>query len=312
MARKQEAPPFAAPDWVDDEQGADAAPGRFVALTNMIGALLSLALIVGVGLWAYKIVIRDVSGVPVVRAAEGPMRSQPDDPGGMRMLHQGLAVNGVAESGAAADPVDQLILAPAPLNLKPEDAPRPVLHQRASAPVAQDPGAAPDGSGRGQRIGASSQAPETLQLAALVAEVSDSVGRRDASGAKGPVPGDGLARSLRPRPRPAQLVRASATDSAASAAAVREVDPATIPMGTRLAQLGAFESADVARREWDRLAGQFGEYLDRQARVIQKAKSGGRTFYRLRVTGFENLADARQFCSVLLYRKAECIPVIMR
>jgi hypothetical protein len=49
-----------------------------------------------------------------------------------------------------------------------------------------------------------------------------------------------------------------------------------------------------------------------KSRVIQKAQSGGRTFYRLRVAGFDDISDARRFCSALLAEKAACIPVKMR
>ena len=45
-------------------------------LTNFAGAAVSLALIAGVSVWGYKLVMRDVSGIPVVRAAEG---ERPDD-----------------------------------------------------------------------------------------------------------------------------------------------------------------------------------------------------------------------------------------
>jgi len=68
----------------------------------------------------------------------------------------------------------------------------------------------------------------------------------------------------------------------------------------------------VARQEWDRLSDRFGEYLEDKNRVIQKAQSGGRTFYRLRALGFADLSDARRFCSALVAEKAECIPVVTR
>jgi hypothetical protein len=68
----------------------------------------------------------------------------------------------------------------------------------------------------------------------------------------------------------------------------------------------------VARKEWTRLRGRFGEYLDGKDRVIQKAQSGGRTFYRLRAVGFDGLSDARRFCSALVAENAECIPVVTR
>ncbi len=46
--------------------------------------------------------------------------------------------------------------------------------------------------------------------------------------------------------------------------------------------------------------------------MIQKAESGGRTFYRLRAMGFADLSDARRFCSALVAGNADCIPVTTR
>ena len=62
-----------------------------VTATNIAGAIVSLSLIAGVGVWGYKLMVRDVSGIPVVRAAEGEMRVRPENPGGQLAQHQGLA-----------------------------------------------------------------------------------------------------------------------------------------------------------------------------------------------------------------------------
>ena len=93
------------------------APRNVASLTNWAGAAASLALILGVGIWGYKVVARDVSGVPVVRATATPMRIAPENPGGTLADHQGLAVNQVAGSGIAAPPADRLVLAPRPAGL---------------------------------------------------------------------------------------------------------------------------------------------------------------------------------------------------
>jgi hypothetical protein len=45
---------------------------------------------------------------------------------------------------------------------------------------------------------------------------------------------------------------------------------------------------------------------------VQKASSGGRVFYRLRAMGFDDLGDARRFCSALVAENADCIPVVTR
>ncbi|RZW02548.1 MAG: SPOR domain-containing protein, partial [Rhodobacteraceae bacterium] len=84
----------------------------------------------------------------------------------------------------------------------------------------------------------------------------------------------------------------------------------SIPSGTRLVQLGAFGSEDIARAEWDKATARFGNYMTGKERVVQEAQTGGRTFYRLRAMGFSNLADARRFCSVLVSDGANCIPVV--
>jgi hypothetical protein len=92
----------------------------------------------------------------------------------------------------------------------------------------------------------------------------------------------------------------------------QELDPAKLPSGTRLVQLGAFDSPETARAEWDRIMGQFSAYMQGKSRVVQRAESNGRIFYRLRAHGFADLGDARRFCTVLLAEKAACIPVAVR
>ena len=131
------------------------------------------------------------------------------------------------------------------------------------------------------------------------------------------VTGPGVTRSLRPRARPATLVAMRADDieegdTLRYTGKVVDMDPDKIASGTRLAQLGAFDSADQARAEWDKLNLRFGDYLGDKSRVVQQASSGGRTFYRLRAMGFNDLSEARRFCAVLAADKAECIPVTTR
>ncbi len=111
----------------------------------------------------------------------------------------------------------------------------------------------------------------------------------------------------RPVERPARLQRVSL---APASAADGSVDPVRIPPGTRLVQLGAYGSAQVAEAEWLAAEERFGEYMGGKGRVIQEAQSGGRTFFRLRAVGFDDLGDARRFCAVLVAEGANCIPVV--
>ncbi|MDZ4093403.1 MAG: SPOR domain-containing protein, partial [Paracoccaceae bacterium] len=106
-------------------------PERVARLINLAGALTSVALILGVGVWGYKIAVRDVTGIPVVRALDGPMRIAPETPGGDIAAHQGLSVNRVAAEGLAAPVPDRLVLAPRPVDLALED----IAGLAAEAPV---------------------------------------------------------------------------------------------------------------------------------------------------------------------------------
>lgn len=136
------------------------------------------------------------------------------------------------------------------------------------------------------------------------------------------IPADvpGVAVAIRPPARPAGATLIAAAAAAAPAPVAGASAPAAqpvalttdIPPGTPLVQLGAFDSAEVAAQEWERLNGLFGEFLAGHERVIQQAESGGQTFYRLRARGFADLADARRLCAALVAENAQCIPVVTR
>lgn len=327
-------------DYPDDMQDYDAPRASFALgrAVNVLGAVASLALVAGVAVWGYKLVMRDVSGVPVVRAAEGPMRIQPESPGGTPADHQGLAVNAVAAEGSAAAPADRLILAPRPVSLTDEDLPSSALKPTQAVHVVEEPISNQEAAElrqsavdalvaelAGEAAKTTQQTEQGVQLAALT--TPDEEPAIDPADLAASLPDPELAalpgvrRSLRPNTRPARATRVSASpgessedaiNAAVKAAAGLDVDADTLNKGTRLAQLGAFESADVAKAEWARLNGRFGEYMNGKQRVIQKTSSGGRTFYRLRVLGFDDLSDSRQFCAALVAQGADCIPVAVR
>jgi hypothetical protein len=311
---------------------------RLTTMTNVAGAAVSLALIVGIGVWGYKLLVRDVSGIPVVRAAAGEMRVRPEDPGGELAQHQGLSVNEIAANGTAGRPADELRLAPNPVDLMDEDqvmvtsmvapAPQDTLPQKVPthapvtqpAPVTTDVAAALQ-SGNVDALVAQltagvapltdlSASPEEV-VATIVAEVAEATIQPAVV-----LDAPGVRQSLRPKRRPvnaarAVVVQASVNTSTASSSSV-EVDASSLKAGTRLAQLGAFDSPEVAREQWDVLQGRFNAFLGDKQRIVQKAKSGGRVFYRLRAMGFQDIADARRFCAALVAENADCIPVVTR
>jgi hypothetical protein len=121
-----------------------------------------------------------------------------------------------------------------------------------------------------------------------------------------------LVTSLRPRVRPDVAVLQNASMvSATEPAQAKSIDANALAAGTALVQFGAFDDNAVAEAEWDRLSGVLAPLLSDRARVIERATSGGRVFYRLRAAGFEDLSDARRFCSAVT-NKTACIPVVAR
>ena len=124
-----------------------------------------------------------------------------------------------------------------------------------------------------------------------------------------------IATSIRPQPRPKPASAGASVNllaAAAPSAADPPVDAATLSAGTRLVQLGAYDDAAAASRDWVKLVGQYAVYFEGKRPVIQKAESGGKTFFRLRALGFDDEDAARRFCAVLLNDRAQCIPVLTR
>jgi len=345
----------------------ESTPKGAARLARRLGVVLSAALVGGLVWWGYGLVMRDVTGVPVLRALEGPARIAPEDPGGRLARHTGLAVNEVAANGVAEPAPDRVMLAPGPVELAEEDGamtgvapprlgdpgrpapadtpasgapasplgvprvlPQPDLpggtarpaapptdETRAEASADASAGAEVDDAPADAAADAAPAVPLDPAAAATLALAEDLAQRADDAAASDVVPPDvpGLARSPRPVAKPANedliaLAAARAVAEALAPAPEIEIAPEDIPAGTRLAQLGAFDSAEIARAEWDRLAGRFGALMAGKRRVVQAAESGGRKFFRLRVEGFADLDEARSFCAALVAEGQNCIPTL--
>ena len=317
--------------------GADAPEalpaGALVAgLFNTGAVLVSAALIAGLVVWGYRLAVRDVVGVPVLRALDGPARVAPADPGGELARHIGLSVTAVAAAGTAPAMPDQVVLAPRPLELDPTDAPMAALAPLpavaptpatdaitapATAAVAPMPQAelasAPELTRPAAPVVARTE-QDALILALAEAMAYDAaltpVARAEplpsqtaiAATARAdlvPASVPGVVRSPRPAVRPARVL---ATTPAL------DLSPDDLVVGTRLVQLGAFPTPEAAKSEWNQIAARFEALMAGKQRVIQEAASGGRVFYRLRVAGFADADETRQFCAALTAEQANCVP----
>jgi len=288
---------------VYDEGFAPAANApRVTNLVNFAGAALSLALILGVGLWGYKLIVRDVSGIPVVRAMEGDMRVLPDNPGGGVAVNIGLSVNEVAAVGEAGGPEDRLVLAPRTSGLAQEDLEAQPVSEAAIAHLEEqtETPTMPDAA-----VELDDAAVIAAQLAALGSPaplaVADSV--------------PGVSTSLRPvlRPTSTAVPAPIAATPALAPAVAGEIAVTTtaFPAGTNLVQLGAFPNPALAAEEWDRLQARFGQLMTERNRVIQVSNQSTATWYRLRASGFADRAEARRLCAVLQAEGTDCIALVV-
>lgn len=259
----------------------------------------SLAIVGGFGYWAVSLGTRNPNEVPIIRAMEGPARVQPDDPGGEQASHQGLAVNSVQSNGSVEAPANQVALAPEPEPLSNEDLASADLKpiQKPAPPLATPTN------------------PEQQQLTLQVEEP-----KKEPSPLADQLSGRIIhdtpyspSRSLRPFSRPQGLAAQLQNVQPASAPAVSLSESVeSVPLGTRLVQLGAYDSRNLAALEWDKLFAKHGDLLEGKKRLIQAAESGGRKFFRLRAVGFASKDESRTLCSALLARGTPCIPVTAR
>jgi hypothetical protein len=318
-----------------DERDQSQSLVQSGSLMNYLGAAVSLALVVGVSLWGYQLIMRDVSGIPVVRAMEGAMRTAPQVPGGEIASHIGLSVNDVAGAGEAAGLSDSLLLAPATAGLAEEDLRvEPLAEADEVLPAAAQPVTAletaitTDNAGPLTTEGILALADQIAGTAAPLTALADGQTLDATASVDGAVASTvpGVSVSLRPSVRPvwanaptvtpaivaAPQVVDTSTAVAAALAVATLTSNGSLPVGTNLVQLGAYPSTETAVAEWARMSALFADFMDGKERVIQQASSGGSTFYRLRASGFTEAADARRFCATLQAANTDCIPVVVR
>ncbi|MRX50806.1 SPOR domain-containing protein [Paracoccus sp. S-4012] len=327
--------------------------GRVARLLNYLGALVSVALMVGLAVWGYRLVTRDVSGVPVIVALEGEARVAPENPGGDMGDGKGLAVNAVAAGTGPAE-VGQVAIAPPSASLTDEDVAMGELGATERAPGVLSE-LAPEApftpvvalaDAEAARLAAEAEA-EAVALTETAPIDADETGALALLGPDGepltetPTQAEAIelavaeaatpvvAASPRPVPRPMRMTRVASADPAVALAAstpppppaaAAEPAPAAapaaapvirqsdLPSGAMVVQIGAFDSDAIARSEWDRVAGRNGGLFSGKSQLVQQTEKGGRTFWRLRVAGFDTPADARGFCESLKAAGTDCIP----
>ena len=280
-----------------------------------VGAALSLSLLTGAIGWSYQLIVRDINQIPIVRAQLGPLRVAPDDPGGLTAANQGLSVTQLAVNERPLLS-DEIFLAPAAEVLSEENVALQISEENSSITnkekfdtlevstensldlkILPEQNATGLASNNEAVLSTAAFSPKKLEIENAVSLALSLTNEVNSS-----------FNSLRPKIRPVVLNQIQ-TDNIAQSVANELV--VTLPIGSAVVQLGAFESKSLAQIEWQRLEALLGSVLTSKNMMVQKAESGGKVFYRLRAFGFDDLSDARQFCSAV-NDKVACIPVVTR
>ena len=346
----------------DPDHHGDGFGTRIARLLNYLGAVVSVMLMIGLLVWSYNLVTRDVSTVPVIRALAGESRVTPENPGGKATSHAGLAVNEVP-AGVAAPPSPEIAIAPAAAGLADEDvamgelgavartpgalselAPQSATPQIVAMPdadaarMAAEARAAEDAAARetaslvdaDDASAPAADAPVDRAVTDLdgapLADQSDAINAALLAAAEIPAQASPLvAASSRPTPRPQRMAANSSAPSkvatqetaapapktkpeAAPVQAAKTIAPDSLPSGSMVVQIGAFDSDDLARGEWSRVSGKNAGLFSGKSQIVQKTERNGRAFWRLRVAGFGSRDEARDFCASLKAKGTDCIP----
>ena len=279
------------------------------------GTALSLCLLAGAIGWSYQLIVRDINQIPIVRAQLGPLRVAPDNPGGLTAANQGLSVTQLAVN---EKPLlsNEIHLAPAADSLNEES-----LALKITEGVKSN---TDDETFEIKEVNAENnlnltvlaneiEAGSSSKEEAILSKVAFSQKKMEIENAVSlalSIADDQLASStsLRPKIRPKSFNENNKEilDQLATNELVSKP-----PMGSAMVQLGAFENKNLAQSEWQRFENLLGSMLISKKMVVEKAESGGKIFYRLRASGFDNISDARQFCTGIS-DKVACIPVVTR
>ena len=292
---------------IDDDEldGEEARKTSWTAVAYRwlfgIGALA--ALVFGGVYLAYSFgsgetAVTGQGGLPLVRAAQGPVKVRPEKPGGLVVPHQGLGVYRKHDAAGLED-----LLAPgnpSPAGKKAERPKGPVIV--AAGPVCRLVPTLLADAGR-YRLTA-------LKLAASTLGAPKKTASRQATDRPkrtGPKPAGPKPAGLKPAgPKAAAAAGKTKARSRKPAAKDRRVKSA----GSFRIQLGAFRTLAKARNHGLGLQRQHRSLLGRLNLVVERVDLGSKgIFFRLRAGPIRNKQAARSLCRTLGKRRVNCFLV---
>ena len=242
-------------------------------------------------------------GLPLVRAAQGPVKVRPENPGGLVVPHQGLGVYRKHDEAGLED-----LLAPGNPRPAAKKADRPKRHVIvAGGPVCRLVPTLLADAGR-YRLTALKLAASRLGAPKKTAS-RQTTDRPKRTGSKpaGPKTAGPKTAGLKPAgPKAAAAAENTKARSRKPAGKDRSVKSA----GSFRVQLGAFRSLAKARRHGRGLQRQHRSLLGRLNLVVERVDLGSKgIFYRLRTGPIRNKQTARSLCRTLGKRRVNCFLV---
>jgi hypothetical protein len=267
---------------------------RLMIAGAMVGVL-------GVAGGAIALLGRSGGQVPVIQADDRPIRVKPDDPGGLRIAGLNNEIYGEGETtgkSRLAPPAE----APDPAALRAATAePRPAARAEPNAAAPREVPAA-----TGKPVPAAAPAPSAGKPAPAAAPASPAAKPNaatpaaQAASAPQTAPPAG---SSPPAATPAPVPRTAVPDAGKPAT---EAEPDRRPGSTVAVQLAAVQSEGAAQAEWRSLRNRMPDLFGVRQPSISRTERDGRTFWRVRTTGFADMAEARSFCDRVRAKGAAC------
>jgi len=266
---------------------------------RLIAAVFAFAAVVGFGsLLAYTYLetrdgSTDPNSLPIVRADTRPMKTRPEQPGGIDVPFQDKEIynrvgqqssGGATTQTAQGGQVERLL--PGPEAVMPRPVPEPPPAPRVVVP----------------------DAPQVEPTADAVPVTAPPRASIQPGGANAPAPVPPPAPLPAPvAPRPQQAAPAPTPAPAARPATpAPQVAAAPAAGGIRI-QLASVRSQADAQREWERLRRQHGDVLGNLTASFPTVDLGDRgTFWRIQAGGFASTDAAQAACAALRARGAGC------
>ena len=249
-------------------QGLDAGTRRLLYIAGGLGAVVVTVVA------AMVLTGRGGGEVPVVQGDSRPIRTKPENPGGMQIAGSGTDVFGGGDASSTAK------LAPA------AETPDPKGLHTVPTHGAEQPNAA----------ALQAMKPEIVPNLPPGAKPAPQAAAKPAAQMQAQPAGQSQTQALsQAQPKPTPAPAAGTSEPRAPAASKGLV-----------VQLAALSSEAGAKTEWGNLRKRMPELLNSRQPVYTKTERDGRVFWRVRTAGFSDLNDAKGFCERVRAKGAAC------